>query len=52
MKNYYEELKLYQQPKKEEKVVEDKAVEDKVVEEKVVEDKVVEENPFAKFENV
>ena len=42
VKNYYEELKLYQQPKKEEKAVE----------EHVVEEKVVEENPFAKFENV
>ena len=51
VKNYYEELKLYQQPKKEEKVVEDKAVEEHVVEEKV-DEKVVEENPFAKFENV
>ena len=51
MKNYYEELKLYQQPKKEEKVMEEKAVEEHVVEEKV-EEKVVGENPFAKFENV
>ena len=47
VKNYYEELKLYQQPKKEEK-----AVEEHVVEDKIVEEKVVGENPFAKFENV
>ena len=47
VKNYYEELKLSQQPKKEEKIVEKKNVEDKVVE-----DKVVEENPFAKFQNI
>ena len=52
VKNYYEELKLSQQPKKEEKIVEKKNVEDKVVEDKVVEEKGVGENPFAKFENV
>jgi len=63
VKNYYEELKLYQTKKEWRKtealaeVFRGNSVDvvegvEKVVEEKVVEEKVVEENPFAKFQNV